>query len=377
MSAFLKNRIMTDKTSLTIPLIEFFKAGGTLKNCKPITKKRYIAYPEETNNEVNKFKWRVVEELYLPNPRGMHNFRVTIEEKCRTRRLKVEGSIRKWIYGKTSLEDTSRNQIPIFVKELADSLCLSEEFVWNKLKISNTELGYNFTTNLCWKDIVRHCVQYGRTKDRIDYDNKNDCLYWNGDDKSLKMYNKSEEMPANIRNRTRKIEAEKIVSSLAKRGQTLCRIEVTLDDKNSFKKYGLSEICTLRDIYENWDKLHALLVKEIAKIRIESKVHISERMTPRQQEIAKQINSSPSFDIAAEKISKMYYHSDKNRAKREMFVVMSNFSSPKHCSIRTFRKAIAKRLTFIDRNREKLPLSDLFHILWRTSKGRKLKLRTV
>ena len=38
MSAFLKNRIMTDKTSLTIPLIEFFKAGGTLKNCKPITK---------------------------------------------------------------------------------------------------------------------------------------------------------------------------------------------------------------------------------------------------------------------------------------------------------------------------------------------------
>ena len=82
MSAFLKNRIMTDKTSLTIPLIEFFKAGGTLKNCKPITKKRYIAYPEETNNEVNKFKWRVVEELYLPNPRGMHNFRVAIEEKC-------------------------------------------------------------------------------------------------------------------------------------------------------------------------------------------------------------------------------------------------------------------------------------------------------
>lgn len=98
MSAFLKKRIMTDKTSLTIPLIEFFKAGGTLKNCKPITKKRYIAYPEETNNEVNKFKWRVVEELYLPNPRDMHNFRVAIEEKCRIRRLKVEGSIRKWIY---------------------------------------------------------------------------------------------------------------------------------------------------------------------------------------------------------------------------------------------------------------------------------------
>ncbi len=243
MSAFLKIRIMTDKMSLTIPLIEFFKAGGILRNCKPITKKQCIADTERTNDDVNKFKWQVVEELYLPTPRGTHNFRVAIEKRCHTRRLKVEGSIRKWIHGKTSFEDIVRNQIPIFVKELADSLCLSEEFVWNKLKISNTELGYNFISNLCWKDFVKHCVQYGRTKDRVDYDDKNDCLYWNGDDKGLKMYNKSEEMPANINNRTRKIEAEKIVSSLAKRGQTLCRIEVTLVDKNSFKKYGLSEIC--------------------------------------------------------------------------------------------------------------------------------------
>lgn len=368
---------MTDKIALTISLYEFFKEGGTLKKCKPITKKQCIADIEEANSDVNKFRWHVVEELYLPNTRGTHNFRVAIEEKCQSRRLKFEGSIRKWIYGKTSLEDTSRNQIPIFVKELADSLCLSEEFVWNKLKISNTELGYNFTTNLCWKDIVRHCVQYGRTKKRTDYDDKNDCLYWNGDDKSLKMYNKSKEMPANICNRTRKSEAEKIVSNLAKRGLTLCRIEVTLDDKSSFKKYGLTEICTLNDVFENWNKLHALLVKEIAKIRIESKVLVSERMTLRQQEIAKIINNSPNFDIAVKQISKMFYYSDENRARREMFAVMNRYSSPKNCSIRTFRKAIAKRLIFIARNREKLPLSDLFHILWRTSKGMKLKLRTV
>lgn len=229
---------MTDKTSLTISLYEFLKEGGTLKKCKPITKKQYIEDIEEANSDVIKFRWHVVEELYLPNARGTHNFRVAIEEKCRTRRLKVEGSIRKWLYGKTSFEDTCRNQIPIFVKELAERLCLSEEIVWNKLKISNIELGYNFTTYLCWKDFVRHCVQYGRTKKRTDYDDKNDCLYWNGDDKSLKMYNKSAEMPANICNRTRKSEAENIVSNLAKRGLTLCRIEVTLDDKNSFKKYG-------------------------------------------------------------------------------------------------------------------------------------------
>lgn len=265
----------------------------------------------------------------------------------------------------------------LFVKELAERLCLSDDIVWDRLIIYNTEIGYNFFTNLRWEDFVKHCVQYGRTKERIDYDNRNECLYWNGDDKSLKMYNKSKEMPANINNQALKSTAENIVSNLKSKGLTLCRIEVTFDDKHSFQKYGLSQISTLRDIYRNWYNLHLLLTKEIAKIMIESKVYISENMSLRQREIAQIINKSWTSTNAVKRLAKEFYNSDENRARRQVYAIMNEYSSPKDYSIRAFRKTIAKRLIWIDRNREKLPLNDLFHILWRTNKGRKLKLNAI
>lgn len=365
---------MTDKITFGIQLDEYAKFGGTLRNCKPI-KKPLIKDIEQMDE--NKYKWQVIGERYLPNPTSTHSFRVAIERKGRKKRLRIDGSIRKWLLGKTSVEDITQRQLSLFVKEFAERLCLSEDIVWDRLSIYNTELGYNFFTNLHWEDFVKHCIKYGRTKERIDYNNRNECLYWNGDDKSLKMYNKSEEMPANINNQALKSAAENIVSDLTINGQTLCRIEVTFDDKHSFQKYGLSQIRTLRDIHKNWYNLHLILAKEIAKIIIESKVYISENMSLRQREIAMIINKSWTFSNAAKRLAKEFYNSDENRARRQMFAVMSEYSSPKHCSIRSFRKAIAKRLIWIDRTREKLPLSDLFHILWRTNKGRKLKLNAI
>lgn len=366
---------MTDKVTFGILLDEFDNLGGTLRHSMPI-KKTYIKDVERETDD-NRYKWRVVEERYLPNSRGTHCFRVAIEIRGNTKRLRIDGSIRKWLLGKTSVEDITKKQLSLFVKELAERLCLSDDIVWDRLIIYNTEIGYNFFTNLRWEDFVKHCVQYGRTKERIDYDNRNECLYWNGDDKSLKMYNKSKEMPANINNQALKSTAENIVSNLKSKGLTLCRIEVTFDDKHSFQKYGLSQISTLRDIYRNWYNLHLLLTKEIAKIMIESKVYISENMSLRQREIAQIINKSWTSTNAVKRLAKEFYNSDENRARRQVYAIMNEYSSPKDYSIRAFRKTIAKRLIWIDRNREKLPLNDLFHILWRTNKGRKLKLNAI
>lgn len=366
---------MTDKVTFGILLDEFDNLGGTLRHSMPI-KKTYIKDVERETDD-NRYKWRVVEERYLPNSRKTHSFRVAIERKGNTKRLRIDGSIRKWLLGKTSVEDITQRQLPLFVKEFAERLCLSEDIVWDRLSIYNTELGYNFFINLRWEEFVKHCIQYGRTQKRIDYDNRNECLYWNGDDKRLKMYNKSKEMPTNINNHALKSTAENIVSDLKTKGLTLCRIEVTFDDKHSFQKYGLSQICTLRDIYNNWNNLHFLLVKEISKIMIESKVYISENMSLRQREIARIINKSWSFTNAVTRLAKEFYNSDENRARRQVFAVMNEYSSPQNCSIRSFRKTIAKRLIWIDRNIEKLPLSDLFHILWRTNKGRKFKISAI
>lgn len=311
--------------------------------------------------------------MYLPNPRGTHSLRVTEEERIGVKRLCIHGSVRKWLLGESSIEDITRCELPKFVAELAERLNLSIDIVWHKLKLSQTELGYNFRTRLRWKDFVKHCVQYGRTKERLDYDGKNETLYWNGDDKILKMYDKSKEIPANVRNKSRKSEVEKNMKEFANKGDTLCRIEITYADKNSFKKYGQLKISTLQDIYDNWDRLHYLLVKEIAKVRIDSTVRISECMTPRQQAIAIIINKSKNFETAVMQVAECFYKSDENKAKRKILAVMNEFSSPDKYSIRSFRKAIAKKLIGIDRKREELPLSDLFHILWRTVKGRKLK----
>lgn len=367
---------MIDKISLSISLNEFIKLGGNQCNCKPIAKSYFEDMPKASNND-SQYKWHTVKEKYLPNPRGTHSLRVTEEERLGTKRLCIYGSVRKWLLGESSIKDIARCELPQFVEELSERLNLPIEIVWHKLKLSDIELGYNFLTKLRWEDFVRHCVRYGRTKERLDYDDKNETLYWNGDDKSLKMYDKSKEIPENIKNKSRKSDAEKKMKKLADRGLSLCRIEVTYADKNSFIKYGQLHITTLHDIYENWNKLHYLLVKEIAKVRIDSKVYLSERMTPRQQAIAMIINKSNNFETAVLQVAKNFYKSDENKAKRKILAVMNDFSSPDQYSIRSFRKAIAKKLIRINRKREELPLSDLFHILWRTTKGRRLKPCTV
>lgn len=363
---------MNDKATLSISLNEFKKQGGNLCNCKPITKP-LIRDISNTDSNDNRYKWCAVKELFLPNPRGTHNFRIAIEERLGFKRLRIDGSIRKWVLGKSSIEDITRHQLPQFVEELAERLNLPTEVVWHKLKLSNIELGYNFFVPFRRENLIKHCVQYGRTKNTNDFQQKHESIYWNGNDKSIKIYDKGKEILANIRNHSGKSKAEKQIRNLIRKGLTICRIEVTYDDKNSFKKYGMLEISTLHDIYENWDSLHSLLVKEIAKIRIASKVRLSERMTHRQQEIAKIINEAKNFEAAVKRVTDNFYRSDENKARRKIFALMNEFSSPKHCSMYSFRKAIAKRLIFINRRREKLPLSDLFHILWRTSKGRNLK----
>lgn len=363
---------MIDKVTLSIPKQEFNLSGGTLRNCKPITKSLIKDMPNAEKDE-DKYKWRVVKEMYLPNPRDTHRLRVTEEERVGAKRLCIYGSVRKWLLGESSIEDITRWELPLFVEELAEQLNLPIDVVWHKLKLSQTELGYNFRTKLRWKDFVKHCVQYGRTKERLDYDDKHETLYWNGDDKILKMYDKGKEIPANIINKSRKNEAEKKMNKLADKGLFLCRIEVTYADKNSFKKYGSLEISTLYDLYENWHRLHYLLVREISKIRIDSKVRISECMAPRQQAIAMIINKSKKFDTAVKQVAEYFYKSDENKAKRKILAVINEFSSPEKYSIRSFRKTIAKKLIRINRKREELPLSDLFHILWRTTKGRSIK----
>jgi len=100
-------------------------------------------------------------------------------------------------------------------------------------------------------------------------------------------------------------------------------------------------------------------------------------MTPRQQAIAMIINKSKKFDTAVKQVAEYFYKSDENKAKRKILAVINEFSSPEKYSIRSFRKAIAKKLIRINRKREELPLSDLFHILWRTTKGRSLKPNVV
>lgn len=369
---------MTDGISLSVSLNDFRKYGGNLRNCKPITKSQHLIkdVPNAEKDE-DKYKWRAVKEMYLPNPRGTHNLRVAEEERAGAKRLCIYGSVRKWLLGENSIEDITRCELPKFVEELAERLNLPVNIVWHKLKLTDTELGYNFRTKLRWEDFVKHCVQYGRTKERLDYDDKHETLYWNGDDKSLKMYDKSKEIPANTRTKSRKSEAEKNMKEFANKGDTLCRIEITYADKNSFKKYGSLEISTLYDLYENWHRLHYLLVREISKIRIDSKVRISECMTLRQQAIAMIVNKSRKFDTTVMQVAEYFYNFDENKAKRKILAVMNEFSSPEKYSIRSFRKAIAEKLRWINREREELPLSDLYHILWRTTKGRKLKPNVV
>lgn len=125
--------------------------------------------------------------------------------------------------------------------------------------------------------------------------------------------------------------------------------------------------------FENWDNLIALTVREYSKIKLINKLELSLRMTPNELRLAQSIIKHKNFQKGIEEYAVENGQNIK-QVERDGYSLLERYSSMRTYSIRSFRKDIARHLIKIDRNIEKLSLSKLFHLLWRTKQGRRIKL---
>lgn len=363
---------MIDSICLLFLFKDFRLIGGSLKNCRPISsKKETIKYAnDDCHPKVNNDgQPKVIKEMFVPNPRHGHSLRVMIDEYGRTR---IKGSLRKWYFGSISYKDLSKQQYWEAIEELAKSLHISVAGIMNYGRLTHIELGYTIETKTYPASILKRIKKYGRVPAIIDYQNKHETVYGLGTDKHLRVYNKVLEIPANTSWKKRgKVFDE--LDNLSRRGIYLLRIEIEMLYRKSFINSGFREIKTLSDIYENWDNLIALMVREYSKIRLINKLELSQRMTQKEIRLAQSIIKNEDFQRGIEEYAVENGQYTK-QVERDGYSLLEKYSSRRTYLIRSFRKDIARHLIKIDRNIEKLPLSKLFHLLWRTKQGRKIKL---
>lgn len=355
---------MIDSICLLIIFKEFRLIGGTLTNCKPFSSKKKLIGDVNNNGQP-----KVIKEMYLPNPRHGHSLIVTIDEY---KRIRIKGSLRKWYFGSTSYKDLSKQQYWEAVEELANSLHISVADIMKHGRLTHIELGYTIETETNPASILKRIKKYGRVQTVTDYHNKHETVYAEGTDKRLRVYNKAIEIPAHTNWKKRGAVLDEL-DNLYRNGIYLLRVEIEMYYRKSFINYGFREIKTLNDIYENWDNLIALTVREYSKIKLINKLEISQRMTPKELRLAKSIIKHKDFQKGIEEYA-VENGRDTKQVKRDGYSLLERHSSRRTYSIRSFRKDIARHLIKIDRNVEKLPLSKLFHLLWRTKQGRKIKL---
>lgn len=351
---------MIDSVTIRFTAAEFKALGGKLDNCIPQKRKLIKGHSDGRICPIKK-------EMFMPNPKNTHSLNVAIDEFGR---IRIKGSIRKWYFGRTSISELTKEQFMQAIKEIAETLHIPCTSFMVHRGLTHIELGYTIITKTPISRIIRRIIQNGRMPMPYDYQNKHETVYSVGSDKRLRIYDKSKEMLANAKRNNERIEIGNAINRLNRKGQYLLRLEVEMLYSESLKRYSSLSIKSIEDLYQNWYRLHALSVKELAKVRILGKIILSDRMTPKERGLARTIIEF-GFEKGVEKYA-MAKGKDINQIKRESFRLMDRYSSHRTYSIREYRKDIARHIIRVNRYHEKLPLSEMFHLLWRTKKSRKI-----
>lgn len=354
---------MIDAIKCQITKKDFRSMGGSLENCRPIRGRLIKDVP--TNGQPV-----VVQELYLPNPRGSHSLRVTVDEWGR---ITICGSLRKWMLGKSSLADLTKEQCHISVSEIAEHLHISTKNFMAICNLTHVELGYNIHVRHNCSEIIKRITKVGKIGGRKDYHAKHQTLYFNGSDVNVKIYDKCLEIPENIRNASLKEAVKEEMDRLANHGYHFIRVEIEMINSGSFKKYGLRGVKSFVDIFENWDRLHFLLVSVIARIKIRCPLIISPSMTPLERKLAMAIKAYGFEKGIRNYADEMCAANNLSRIRRLAYKMLEKYPSPRTFNLRVLRKEVARKLIRIHRYNEEKLLSDLFHVLWNTKHGRMLK----
>lgn len=238
---------MTDGIKFYFPAGQF---SGNFENCA-------LQEVKDTRKE-----WR----LYNPQNRS----HMSVWEH-KNGAVTIKGSLRKWFFGKNSVNDLALKNVIEATKQVAERLGISWETLCSA-KITQVEIGFNIPISIPFGVLINKIVSYathkesevrgkGRTKGNYG------TLYFGVRDREvrLKIYNKRKEIE-DKRDITDDTPAPK------SNGKDIARIEFTFDDKDAFKRKGLPSIASINDLVQNWKSLYELWAEEVGRITILSNI---------------------------------------------------------------------------------------------------------
>lgn len=240
-------------------IIRFDKFSGSLENCKP---------------------WRVLikkesdwDKYRLPRSsrKGDHSLFVGVNKEDK-KKVIVSGSLRNWLYGKSTFRDLTASDFEKVIFNLAEALHIQPSEL-GKTRFTQCEIGLNVKIKTSCKEIIPKIVDYNL----YDRDNfLDETIYFDATCKHLKIYDKTTEV-------AKKDEGmRETIGTMQAEGNHILRIEFTLDNKKAFNQSHMGFIGTIGDLHINYSNLYEFWAKNVNDIVIMNTLEENDSMTPKE-----------------------------------------------------------------------------------------------
>lgn len=343
---------MIDRIKITL---ENF--SGNFENCKKITHKEFIEYPDR----------KQYDNYVLPNKTKLDKHYLVISQS-RKGIVTIKGSIRKWIFNNATLLDLTQTSFERALRNIAKELNMPFEEL-RQGDVTQCEIGLNVNVSIQAIDILPMVVNYAhfeRHAERID----EGTLYFIGSEKKAKLYAKPKEIAdkSSIIKQEGRRNAFKIMQD---KGNDFLRIEFTLNDQNSFNHHKMKHIQNLGDLLDNYPDLYHFFVREVKRFVVFSKLSYQEKkLTPKERHIIYGLENFGFETFLEEYRAECIERAEKPRSKvsaksdafRDVVIVLKKYASEEDYNFGTFNDDIMKSL-FRKSKDEKIEFSELSTIL--------------
>ena len=343
---------MVDRVKITL---EDF--SGNFENCKNITRKEFIEYPDR----------KQYDNYVLPNKTKLDKHNLAISQS-RKGTVTIKGSIRKWNFNNATLLDLTRKSFEKALQNIAKELNIPFDEL-RRGNVTQCEIGLNVNVSIQAIDILPMVVDYAHFKryaDRID----EGTLYFIGHEKRAKLYAKPKEIAdkSSIIKQEGRRNAFKIMQD---KGNDFLRIEFTLNDQNALNHHKMKHIQNLGDLLDNYSDLYSFFVREVKRFVLFSKLSYQEKkLTPKTKRIIYGLENFgyETFleEYQAECIERNNTSDSKDSAKSSAFkdvvTVLKKYASPEDYNFTIFNSDIKESL-FRKSKGDNIDFSELSSIL--------------
>lgn len=344
---------MVDRIRITLK-----NFSGDFENCKNITKKEFIDYPDR----------KQYDNFVLRNNTELDKHDLSVSQTMSTKKVVIEGSIRRWNFNNATLLDLTQISFERALRNIAKKLNISFEEL-RQGDVTQCEIGLNINVSIQAIDILPMVVNYAhldRKTEKID----EGTLYFIGSEKSVKLYAKPKEIAdkSSIIKQEGRRNAFKIMQD---KGNDFLRIEFTLDDQNAFNHHKMKHIQNLGDLLDNYSDLYRFFVREIKRFVIFNKLSYQDKkLTPKEKHIIYGLENFGFETFLEEYRAECVERAEKARSKisaksdafRDVVTILKKYASEEDYNFETFNDDIMKSL-FRKSKDEKIEFAELSSIL--------------